>query len=320
MVFLLPLSFVALDVETANGARGSVCSFGLAIVEGGAVVATHSLLCRPPQGLDAFDAWNVRLHGISADDVADAPSFSARLAEVVRLIDGRPVVCHNASFDIGALREGCNASGVDWPTLSYACSLIMSRRASLSLLSYRLPVVCESLGIAMRSHHQADHDAEAAARIVLALAQRGGVDTLDALASTLMVRLGQITRTDWAGCVRWSTIAKQRPPDANADADPDHPLHGRLIAFTGGLSILRADAMAAVASMGAVPQIGPTRTTDFLVIGDGFAGNSAADFHTGKAAKAVKINGKGGRIEVLTEADLLEMLAEPATSGARMGL
>jgi DNA polymerase III epsilon subunit-like protein len=52
------------------------------------------------------------------------------------------VVAHNAAFDIGALRAGCDAADVEWPTLTYGCSLMMARRSGLGLLSYRLPLVC----------------------------------------------------------------------------------------------------------------------------------------------------------------------------------
>jgi hypothetical protein len=65
-------------------------------------------------------------------------------------------------------------------------------------------------------------------------------------------------------------------------------------------------------------QVSPTKTTDFLIIGDGFTGHTAEEFHTGRALKAVKVNAKGGHIEVLTEGDSLGLFAEPATSGVCM--
>jgi DNA polymerase-3 subunit epsilon len=57
-----------------------------------------------------------------------------------------------------------------------------------------------------------------------------------------------------------------------------------------------------------------------LVIGDGFAGDDPADFYTGRAAKAAHWRAKGHRIEVLTEADLIDMLTETRTSGARQSV
>ena len=309
------LNFAALDVETANSNRGSICSFGVCIVTGGEVSATHHLLTQPPPGLNWFDGFNTSLHGIGPDTVADQPQFSDQLVAVLDIVGELPVIAHNAAFDIGAVRMGCVAAQIDWPAITYACSLVLSRRAGLQLLSYRLPFICQALGIPTGTHHRADQDAEAAARLVVALAERQGMGTLPDLAAALMVRLGTLSAASWAGCIA-NRLPTQRP-QANADADPDHPLFGKLIAFTGGLSITRAEASAMVAVLGATPQQGPTKHTDFLVIGDGFTGHHVEDFHTGKALAAAKANAKKGHIEVLTEGDLLEMLAEPVTSGDR---
>ncbi len=54
-----------------------------------------------------------------------------------------------------------------------------------------------------------------------------------------------------------------------------------------------------------------------LIVGDGFTGSDPADFATGEAAKAVQLRAKGHRIEVLTEADLVDLLAEAHISGVR---
>ena len=114
----MSLNFVAVDVETANAQRGSICSFGLAVVEDGNVVRTENWLTRPPSQLDWFDGVNISLHGITPDMVADAPPFAERLAQVLEVVGDRPVIAHNAGFDVGAIRQGCDADGLDWPELT----------------------------------------------------------------------------------------------------------------------------------------------------------------------------------------------------------
>jgi len=191
----------------------------------------------------------------------------------------------------------------------------MARRAGLQLLSYRLPMVCQALGVTPGRHHDADDDAAAAAGIVLALGARQQMSNLPDLAASLMVRLGTLTGASWVGCIA-RMVPTQRPA-ADLDADPHHPLYGKLVAFTGGLSVTRVEASALIAALGATPQAGPNKHTDFLVIGDGFSGHDLADFQTGKALAAANANAKKAHIEVLTEGDLLEMLAEPVTLGER---
>jgi DNA polymerase-3 subunit epsilon len=309
------LDFVAIDVETANSFRSSICAIGLAIVEDGRIVERVTWLVKPSAPNDHFDGLNVYLHGITPEAVADAPGFAEVLPSLLAYVDGRPVIAHNAAFDIGAIREGCVASGLPWPSFTYACSLVLSRR-SLDLLSYRLPLVCDHLGILLDQHHDAGCDAEAAARIIMSLADRAGASSLEDLASGLCVRLGTLTAFDWAGCVgrHVGPWARPAPPVANPDADPDHPLYHAEIVFTGGLSIVRKEAWALVAAVGAIPAAGVTKETRFLVIGDGFAGKTPEEFHTGKATKVAKYRAKGIPIEVLTEGDLWQILDDTLTT------
>lgn len=316
----MSLNFVAIDVETANSQRGSICSFGLAVVEDGEVVRTESWLTRPPGELDWFDRFNIGLHGITPAMVVDAPAFCERLDQVLKVVGDRPVVAHNAAFDIGAIRQGCDADELDWPELTYGCTLVLSRRI-LSLLSYRLPIVCAELGVPLLDHHEAGADATAAAHIALELARRQQATSLEELASGVHVRLGQLSGHDWAGCVRSLSDSVGRGygdlPGASSAADPGHPLYGQTMVFTGGMALRREDAWAAVASLGATPEKAVTKRTTMLVIGDGFTGNCVEEFHTGKAAKAVHWQAKGHTIEVLTEGDFFGMLEEKASSGTR---
>ena len=75
-------SFVAIDFETANQSRDSVCSIGIAIAEGGRIVALEQRLIRPPTSEFLF----TYIHGFTWNEVRNEPSF----AEVWR--DLYPVV------------------------------------------------------------------------------------------------------------------------------------------------------------------------------------------------------------------------------------
>jgi len=97
------LDFVAIDLETANAHRSSVCAVGIAVVEDGQIVQRVSWLVRPTPPHDHFDSVNVFMHGITSDMVADAPTFHEVLPLLLGYIDGRVVVAHSAAFDIGAI-------------------------------------------------------------------------------------------------------------------------------------------------------------------------------------------------------------------------
>ena len=156
----MTIDFVAVDFETANSFRGSPCSIGLVVVRDGKIVEEHGILMRPPfaTGPDDFDEFNVHLHGIDWQKVKNEPEFAKVWNKLLPVIGDLPLVAHYAAFDIGVLRDSLDQSGEDWPTLSYACTVVASRRL-LKLPSYSLPYVAAELEIDLGNHHDALSDA-----------------------------------------------------------------------------------------------------------------------------------------------------------------
>ena len=56
--------FAAIDFETANGRRTSVCSVGVVVVRGGEVVDTLYSLIRPRPNF--YSRFTTAIHGLSA--------------------------------------------------------------------------------------------------------------------------------------------------------------------------------------------------------------------------------------------------------------
>ena len=248
----MALSFVAIDFETANSFRGSPCAVGLARVRDGAVVATARWLIRPPAAYDHFDGFNMMLHGITPEMVEHEPRFAARLPEILAFVGDLPVVAHNAGFDVGVIRDACDASGLPWPDLRYACSLVLARQ-TYDLLSYSLPWVAEAAGSPLDHHHDPAVDAAACAAIVLDLARRREAASLPDLVTASRCFLGHVGGDSWEGCHgTWSGTGEL--PSPNPEADPSHPFYGREMAFTGALaSMSRAQAWQTIAQRGAIP-------------------------------------------------------------------
>jgi DNA polymerase-3 subunit epsilon len=160
--------FAAIDFETANNARDSACAVGVVIVERGRIVDRLLELICPPSREFLF----THIHGLSWDDVKGAQRFDAVWADLARELTGMEfLAAHNAPFDKGVLGACCATYGLAAPTLPFVCTVRLAR-AQWAIRPTRLPDVCNHLGIDLR-HHQADSDAEACARIVMA-AQDGG--------------------------------------------------------------------------------------------------------------------------------------------------
>ncbi|GAB4587609.1 exonuclease domain-containing protein [Nocardia sp. IFM 10818] len=307
------LSFAAIDVETANSARGSICAVGVTVVREGVRLETHSWLCRPPAAVDFFARRNVRIHGISSAAVADEPGFAQRWPEIRSVVAELPLVAHNAGFDSGAIREACTHSGIEVPAWEFSCSLYISRR-HLDLESYRLPNVADALGIELLTHHNAAADAAAAADIVLALAARAGVNSLAELEQSGVDRPYRAHRPNRRPRRSFFPREELIAPEVTG-ADPTHPLYNQTVVFTGELaSLTRQEAWNAIAAHGATPAKNVTRRTTCLVIGDGFTGHDPTAFTTTKARRAAELQTRGQRIEVLDEQRFLAHLDRTATA------
>jgi len=160
--------FAAIDFETASHGRDSACAVGVAVVEDGRIVREVYELIRPPSRQFVFTP----IHGLSWNDVKSAPLFDAVWAGIARELKGVEfLAAHNAPFDKGVLGACCATYGLPVPPLPFVCTVRLAR-AQWDIHPTKLPDVCRHLGIDLR-HHQADSDAQACARIVMAAEQAG---------------------------------------------------------------------------------------------------------------------------------------------------
>jgi DNA polymerase-3 subunit epsilon len=287
------LNFTAVDFETANSHRGSPCSVGLVKVRDGQIVDEALKFIRPPGRFDYFDGFNTGLHGITAEMVAGAPSWREVVGWIVGYAGSDVLVCHNAGFDVGVIRCACDADEIPWPSVSFLCTLVLARRA-YRLLSYRLPFVAAECGVGFDHRHQASDDAECAALVAIAMARRQGADTLADLADSFNVRIGHLDANSYIPsmwCNPEGHARKLIRPDVNPNADPDNPLYGRIVVFTGALkSRTRQTAWEDVARVGGIPEPNVTKHTNILVIGDINPAVLAPGMPTtGKAARAAAL-------------------------------
>ncbi|WP_028280740.1 exonuclease domain-containing protein [Arthrobacter sp. H5] len=326
------IEFTAIDFETANGFRGSPCAVGLTKVRGGVIVEEAQWLMRPPAGHDHFDPRNISIHGITAEMVAGQPRFGELFPEIGAFIGDDILVAHNAAFDMGVIRSGLEVSRLAGPAYDYACTVMLSRR-SYSLVSYSLPYVAEAAGVPLLNHHDAVEDARACAGIMVDIARLKGADSIADLVDAHQLQLSRLdsyqpgvdelskatrsalmrpARSGWAD---WPEEGGN--PPANFHADPAHPLYGQTVVFTGNLGIPRPQAKHRAASLGAQPASAVTQRTTVLVVGDGFVASDLRSGRvTGKARRVMDLHTRGQRIEVLSEAEFLQMTGGrwPATS------
>lgn len=158
-------NFAAIDFETANYERSSVCAVGVVIVNGGEIVDRFYSLIQPEPNYYNYRCTCV--HGLSCCDTDDAPVFSEVWSQIEPMIEGLPLVAHNKSFDESCLKAAFRVYCMDYPDYEFYDTLYASRRAFPYLENHQLDTVAAECGYDLRRHHNALADAEACACIAI---------------------------------------------------------------------------------------------------------------------------------------------------------
>lgn len=154
--------FAAIDFETANSCRTSVCSVGIVIYRNGVKVDEFYSLIKPEP--EYYNYHCTQVHGLTADDTANAPIFPDVWKLVEPKIAGLPLVAHNKTFDESCLKAVFKCYQMDYPDYPFYCTLIKSRQVWPEG-HHNLDIIAEKCGYYLENHHHALADAEACAAI-----------------------------------------------------------------------------------------------------------------------------------------------------------
>ena len=147
-------SFTAIDFETAQGKRWSICQIGLVRVENGGIKEQLSVLVQPPNNY----YWNnfIDIHGITPQLTRWSPTFDKIWKQIAVFIADQNVVAHNGSFDFHCLKQ----------TLEYYNMAVPAYNGNCTYKIYKdnLASVCRKYNIPL-NHHDALSDARACAEL-----------------------------------------------------------------------------------------------------------------------------------------------------------
>lgn len=308
------MDFVAIDFETANEKRTSACSIGIAIFENMELVSSMHYYIRPYPL--RFEPFNVSIHGITEDKIADAPTFDKLWENIAPILEGKLVVAHNSSFDMSVLMRTLEVYGVPFPELSFLCTCKLTERVYPQLDSHRLDTISRLLKIEL-NHHNAESDAIACGKILCHILTENNVNNADEFEKTFNITLGHM-HSDWyTSCSKLALpgeVCRTKPKHAsdyvaNTDLstiDPD--FYGKYVAFTGTLtSMQRQTAFGIVSRGGGYPQDSITKKTNYLVVG-------LQDYRrlngtmSSKMKKAQECRKNGQDIKIIVEDEFISMI------------
>ena len=149
---------IILDLETTGRSPKQDRITEIGIIDLTDEVETEwSTLVNPGVPISSFIT---NLTGIDDHKVKKAPSFAAIAQEVLKRIEGKVVIAHNAKFDYGFLKAEFARAGIVYESRTL-CSLELSRQLYAQHKSHSLGSIIERNGFQLESRHRALDDARA---------------------------------------------------------------------------------------------------------------------------------------------------------------
>jgi DNA polymerase III subunit epsilon len=308
------MNFVALDFETANSSRSSVCSIGIVEYENSAIKREYYRLVKPKKNY--FSSMNIRVHGITKQDVAGANEFDVLWEEEIKpILEGKLVIAHNAQFDMGVLRAVLDQYQLPYPMLAYNCTVNISKK-TWTLNKYNLNVVSDYLGFTF-SHHHALEDAKAAGHILLSAKEDLNASSL----KDLVEKTGTTNGMMYEGGYEPARLNKRKHAkkasgvyvSSSREFNKNHPYYNSSFVFTGRLKAMkREEAIQQVVDLGGVYHPSVESTTNYIVLSDKAYANYNAGQKTNKLERAETLLSQGHSIEIISESEFTQQLPHPS--------
>ncbi|MEX1254575.1 MAG: exonuclease domain-containing protein [Dehalococcoidia bacterium] len=279
------MDFTAIDVETANADLASICQVGVVTFKDLKPSNTFQILVDPE---DEFNPVNVSIHGIDESSVSGCGTFPVAMELLRPLLDGRIVVSHTA-FDRLAMARATERYRLPAIECRWLDTARVVRRTwtQFAKSGYGLADMARWCGITF-VHHKADEDARAAGMILAhAMAETG------------------LSVEDWF--VRISSEGSSSS-QIKLTGNPEGPLAGEVIVFTGALAIARREAADLAASVGCDVETSVTKKTTLLVVGDQDLRCLAGHQLSSKHRKAESLILSGQPLRILGEADFIRIV------------
>ena len=190
----MPLNgeFVAFDLETTglSAQNDVIIEIGAVIFRNGEVVDTFQTFAAPHRPLEPKI---IELTGITDAMLKGALELSEVLPKFLEFCGDRPLVAHNADFDVGFVTAACERLHIPFaPT--FIDTLILSQNLMPQLNKHKLNLVAEALSLPEFNHHRASDDAKTCGilylRFAKMLAERGLADIQQINADMVTLRSG----------------------------------------------------------------------------------------------------------------------------------
>lgn len=162
------LRYAVVDVEGNGQQPPDLVELAVVPIVGGIIGQPATWLVKP---IRPISSMATRIHGLTNQDVAEAPAFAEVNSEIRQALDADALVAHNAHVDADVLRRCLG----DWQCPEVFDTLKLARRLFPGRDSYKLGALVTAFALADGlpaglTPHRATYDALVTARLFVHLA------------------------------------------------------------------------------------------------------------------------------------------------------
>ncbi len=157
-------TYCVLDLETTgfSATTERITEVGIMKVKNGEVIDKFSEFVNPEKHIPERVT---EVTNITDDMVKDAPTIKELFPKILEFIEGSVLVAHNASFDIGFLKQNAIRLGYEFD-YTYIDTLAMARALFPDFKKYKLGKIADKLGIKVEVAHRALDDVDTTVKVL----------------------------------------------------------------------------------------------------------------------------------------------------------
>ncbi len=162
--------FVSFDLETTglSSRNDTIIEIGAVLMKNGQEIDRFQTFVDPCRKLERKI---IDLTGITDDMLIGAPKIEEVLPKFLEFVGNRPLIAHNADFDVGFVREAARRQNLSFTPTSVD-TLILSQNLLPQLNKFKLNIVADALSLPEFNHHRAADDAVTCGLIFMRLVKK----------------------------------------------------------------------------------------------------------------------------------------------------
>ena len=156
-------TYCVLDIETTGISKltEKITEFGIMKVKNGEIIDTFECFVNPEKPIPEKV---VEVTHITDEMVKDAATIDVVLPKVIEFVGDSTIVAHNASFDIGFIKENARKLGLKFDN-TYIDTLALAKELFPDYKKYKLGIIAENLNIKVDVAHRALADVETLVKV-----------------------------------------------------------------------------------------------------------------------------------------------------------